>query len=224
MTVNAIAPGFIQTRMMDDVPDKAIEAVLGMTPVGRLGEPMEIGAGVLYLASPVGRVRHRSRARHQRRNGDVTEPTRPSSRPARRSTRPPSLRPHGWRAGLGGTPGSSPLDPKPKSEDSWPALCSTLLVDQQKAAIDETQKMWQRFFSLPRVVEQARETKVGGTPHDVVYEEDTLKLLRYRRETPASTPSRSWSATRWSTAPTSSTSSPTRAWSASSWTAASTST
>ena len=60
-----------------------------------------------------------------------------------------------------------------------------MLVDQQKAALDETQKMWQRFFSLPRVVEQARETKVGSTPHDVVYEEDSLKLLHYRRETPA---------------------------------------
>ena len=52
VTVNAIAPGFIRTRMLDDVPDKALEAVLAMTPVGRLGDPMEIGAGVLYLASP----------------------------------------------------------------------------------------------------------------------------------------------------------------------------
>jgi polyhydroxyalkanoate synthase len=60
-----------------------------------------------------------------------------------------------------------------------------LLVDQQKAALDETQKMWQRFFSFPRVVEQARETKVGATPHDVVYEEDSLKLLHYHRDTPA---------------------------------------
>jgi polyhydroxyalkanoate synthase len=60
-----------------------------------------------------------------------------------------------------------------------------MFIDQQKAALDETQKFWQRFFSVPRVVEQARETKVGGTPHDVVYEEDSLKLLHYRRETPA---------------------------------------
>jgi polyhydroxyalkanoate synthase len=60
-----------------------------------------------------------------------------------------------------------------------------LFVDQQKAALDQTQKTWQRFFSVPRVVEQARETKVGTTPHDVVYEEDSLKLLHYRRETPA---------------------------------------
>jgi 3-oxoacyl-[acyl-carrier protein] reductase len=52
VTVNAIAPGFIQTRMMADVPPKAIDAVIGMTPVGRLGDPMEIGAGALFLASP----------------------------------------------------------------------------------------------------------------------------------------------------------------------------
>ena len=53
VTVNAIAPGFVRTRMLDGVPDKAMEAVLATTPVGRLGDPMEIAASVLYLASPV---------------------------------------------------------------------------------------------------------------------------------------------------------------------------
>ncbi len=52
VTVNAVAPGFIQTRMLADLPAKAMESVLAMTPVGRLGDPTEIGAGVLYLASP----------------------------------------------------------------------------------------------------------------------------------------------------------------------------
>jgi polyhydroxyalkanoate synthase len=60
-----------------------------------------------------------------------------------------------------------------------------MLIEQQKAALDEAQKTWERFFSIPRVIEQARGMRVGGTPHDVVYEEDTLKLLRYRRDTPA---------------------------------------
>jgi NAD(P)-dependent dehydrogenase (short-subunit alcohol dehydrogenase family) len=52
VTVNAIAPGFVKTRMLDGVPEKALKSVLDTTPVGRLGDPMEIGASVLYLASP----------------------------------------------------------------------------------------------------------------------------------------------------------------------------
>ena len=62
---------------------------------------------------------------------------------------------------------------------------SGTLPEQQKPALDPTQKIWQRFLNIPRVLEQALATKVGGTPHDVVYEEGSLKLLRYRRETPA---------------------------------------
>jgi NAD(P)-dependent dehydrogenase (short-subunit alcohol dehydrogenase family) len=53
VTVNAIAPGFVRTRMLDGVPDKAMQTVLDTTPVGRLGDPMEIAASALYLASPV---------------------------------------------------------------------------------------------------------------------------------------------------------------------------
>jgi len=53
VTVNAIAPGFVRTRMLDGVPDKALQSVLDITPVGRFAEPVEIGASVLYLASPV---------------------------------------------------------------------------------------------------------------------------------------------------------------------------
>jgi len=52
VTVNAIAPGFVRTRMLDGVPDKVMQSVIDMTPVGRLGDPMEIGASVLFLASP----------------------------------------------------------------------------------------------------------------------------------------------------------------------------
>ncbi len=52
VTANAIAPGFIRTRMLQEMPEKALEAVINMTPVGRLGEPMEIAAGVAFLASP----------------------------------------------------------------------------------------------------------------------------------------------------------------------------
>ncbi len=52
ITVNAIAPGFVNTRMMEGLSDSVLQSVLDKTPVGRLGDPMEIGACVLYLASP----------------------------------------------------------------------------------------------------------------------------------------------------------------------------
>ena len=52
VTVNAVAPGFVRTRMTQDIPEKGLEAVLALTPVGRMGEPSEIAAGVLFLASP----------------------------------------------------------------------------------------------------------------------------------------------------------------------------
>ena len=52
VTVNAVAPGFTNTRMLQGVPDKALQAVTDMTPIGRLAEPAEIAAGVAFLASP----------------------------------------------------------------------------------------------------------------------------------------------------------------------------
>ena len=52
VTVNAIAPGFIQTRMIEDIPDKAMEAVIGTTPVGTARRPDGDRGGVLFLASP----------------------------------------------------------------------------------------------------------------------------------------------------------------------------
>ncbi len=45
--------------------------------------------------------------------------------------------------------------------------------------------MWSRLFAVPRVIDWARDVKVGTTPYEIVYEEDSLRLLRYRRETPA---------------------------------------
>ena len=52
VTVNAVAPGFTRTRMTESIPDKAMELVTAATPLGRMGEPVEIAAGVVYLASP----------------------------------------------------------------------------------------------------------------------------------------------------------------------------
>jgi polyhydroxyalkanoate synthase len=60
-----------------------------------------------------------------------------------------------------------------------------MLLEQQKALAEEFSKTWRRLLSVPQVVEIAREVKVGTTPHDVVFQQGTLRLLRYRRETPA---------------------------------------
>lgn len=52
VTVNVVAPGFISTDMVAGVPEKVLDQVRGMTPVGRLGEPHEVAAAVRFLASP----------------------------------------------------------------------------------------------------------------------------------------------------------------------------
>ena len=52
ITVNSVAPGFIETAMTDKLNDDQKNAILGQIPAGRMGLPGEIAAGVLYLASP----------------------------------------------------------------------------------------------------------------------------------------------------------------------------
>lgn len=51
VTVNCVAPGFIQTAMTDGLNDKQKEAVMGRVPAGKLGTSEDIAAAVLYLAS-----------------------------------------------------------------------------------------------------------------------------------------------------------------------------
>ncbi|WP_169568751.1 3-oxoacyl-[acyl-carrier-protein] reductase [Sneathiella limimaris] len=51
ITVNCVAPGFIATAMTDALPDAQKEALLTAVPAGRLGDPKDISAAVLYLAS-----------------------------------------------------------------------------------------------------------------------------------------------------------------------------
>jgi polyhydroxyalkanoate synthase len=53
------------------------------------------------------------------------------------------------------------------------------------ALLGEQQRLWRNMFSLPRVIEAARDVRVGATPSRVVLEAGTHKLLRYQRETPA---------------------------------------
>lgn len=51
ITVNCVAPGFIETAMTDALNEKQKETLLASVPVGRLGKPEEIAGAVVYLAS-----------------------------------------------------------------------------------------------------------------------------------------------------------------------------
>jgi 3-oxoacyl-[acyl-carrier protein] reductase len=51
ITVNCVAPGFIDTDMTRALPDAQRDALLGKIPLGRLGQPDEIAATVAFLAS-----------------------------------------------------------------------------------------------------------------------------------------------------------------------------
>jgi 3-oxoacyl-(acyl-carrier-protein) reductase len=52
ITVNCVAPGFIETDMTKDLPEAVKTQVAAMTPVGRMGKADEIAAAVAFLASP----------------------------------------------------------------------------------------------------------------------------------------------------------------------------
>jgi len=52
ITVNAVAPGFIDTDMTRSLSDEQRTALLGQIPMARLGTPEDVAAAVLFLASP----------------------------------------------------------------------------------------------------------------------------------------------------------------------------
>jgi 3-oxoacyl-[acyl-carrier protein] reductase len=54
ITVNAIAPGFIDTDMTRAIAEPAREKMTGMIPLGRLGSPEDVAAGVAFLVGPGG--------------------------------------------------------------------------------------------------------------------------------------------------------------------------
>ena len=54
ITVNCVAPGFIDTDMTRALSDEQRSALLGQIPLGRLGSPQDVAAAVAYLAGPGG--------------------------------------------------------------------------------------------------------------------------------------------------------------------------
>lgn len=50
--VNCVAPGVIQTDMLDELPPELLPQLAEQTPMGRLGTPADIAAAVAFLASP----------------------------------------------------------------------------------------------------------------------------------------------------------------------------
>jgi 3-oxoacyl-[acyl-carrier protein] reductase len=51
VTVNAVAPGFIETPMTDVLPDKVKEDLKTRIPLGRMGTPRDVTAAIVFLAS-----------------------------------------------------------------------------------------------------------------------------------------------------------------------------
>jgi 3-oxoacyl-[acyl-carrier protein] reductase len=48
---NVVAPGYVKTRLTDELPEEARDAMLGNTPLGRLGDPEDVAGAVRFLCS-----------------------------------------------------------------------------------------------------------------------------------------------------------------------------
>ena len=51
ITVNAVAPGYIDTEMTASLPDKVKQAFLDQIPLGRVGQPEDVAEAVYWLCS-----------------------------------------------------------------------------------------------------------------------------------------------------------------------------
>jgi len=55
ITVNAVAPGFIHTRLTDVLPEELRDRAIDVIPLGRFGEPDDVAGAVAFLVSPAAR-------------------------------------------------------------------------------------------------------------------------------------------------------------------------
>jgi 3-oxoacyl-[acyl-carrier protein] reductase len=49
--VNAVAPGFIATEMVQKMPEKVVQNMVSHTPLGRMGKPEDVAEAYVWLAS-----------------------------------------------------------------------------------------------------------------------------------------------------------------------------
>ena len=54
ITVNALAPGFVETEMVDSIPEKVRQRLLDQIPLKRFGKAEEVARAVIYLVSSDG--------------------------------------------------------------------------------------------------------------------------------------------------------------------------
>jgi NAD(P)-dependent dehydrogenase (short-subunit alcohol dehydrogenase family) len=54
ITVNAVAPGFVETEMVDSIPEKVRQRLLDQIPLRRFGKAEEVARAVIYLVSSDG--------------------------------------------------------------------------------------------------------------------------------------------------------------------------
>jgi len=68
ITVNAVAPGFVETPMTDVLPDKVKEELKTRIPLGRMGSARDVAAAIVFLASDEAAYINRPRSQRKWRD------------------------------------------------------------------------------------------------------------------------------------------------------------